>query len=724
MPPSKKKGGKAPKEPAADGAPVSAASAPARARSSLAEFEEWMTKAGITWDTSVISLRAGDGDAAGKAQPATPEAPCGLRDVLRAERLGGGLALVAAVMYEAARGPASKWHGYLRSLPAREYLPVFWSARQLQQLAGTDLADKAEEDRASMAADFSTHLAPLLSRYPGRLGHLAAGWSLEAFMHAASWVASRAFYVDDTHGDALVPLADVFNHKAARVDLGEGSGWSAGFVVAEQEGVELLDIVAAQPLAGGTEVYNTYGEHSNAELVNKYGFALPYNAFDEILLDKGAVLEAAEQLLAAAAGGGKKALKRRTQFLEKFSDLLSAEDEPWLLLPPRHVNTAAWAALRVLAATEAELGGWAGGMESKAKGKGKKKDADNGGAGGGGAHSCSPAEAAAARSCALWLRLGEKRLLAERTAGVHTSSRFPPPPPSDPLIQTIHLSDILPVVRCVNPVEAQFVHKHVFFGRIGGYGLKQLGLCVRPGDTVVDVGSNIGNFAMWLLKELQGDVRLVVVEPVPPLAACLAANVQQYSVPGLTHASVVNAGCTSPDKSGRPALLSFNPGYTLLSTADRFSGQELDVMAAGLQRYTGREDRSELEGVVQSHLAGPEVREVAAAMACLSQVLEAERRPGLELQQIDLLKIDAVKSEWDILQGISDTDWARVRQAVIEVHLGGDVSRLDKVVNLLKAKGFANVRTGWPGTPTFLAYKQYGMMKASASARDAAALAA
>lgn len=75
MPPSKKKGGKAPKEPAADGAPVSAASAPARARSSLAEFEEWMTKAGITWDTSVISLRAGDGDAAGKAQPATPEAP-------------------------------------------------------------------------------------------------------------------------------------------------------------------------------------------------------------------------------------------------------------------------------------------------------------------------------------------------------------------------------------------------------------------------------------------------------------------------------------------------------------------------------------------------------------------------------------------------------------------------------------------------------------------------
>lgn len=38
-------------------------------------------------------------------------------------------------------------------------------------------------------------------------------------MAAASWVASRSFYVDRTHGIALVPLADVFNHKAAVVSL-------------------------------------------------------------------------------------------------------------------------------------------------------------------------------------------------------------------------------------------------------------------------------------------------------------------------------------------------------------------------------------------------------------------------------------------------------------------------------------------------------------------------
>lgn len=39
-------------------------------------------------------------------------------------------------------------------------------------------------------------------------------------------------------------------------------------------GKEVLEIVAASPVPAGAEVHNTYGEHGNAELVNKYGFAL------------------------------------------------------------------------------------------------------------------------------------------------------------------------------------------------------------------------------------------------------------------------------------------------------------------------------------------------------------------------------------------------------------------------------------------------------------------
>ncbi|GIL84921.1 hypothetical protein Vretifemale_13467, partial [Volvox reticuliferus] len=228
-------------------------------RSSLEDFKGWMAKAGITWDTSLIQLRAGDqspNDASGHGvdmngvgavPPVQGDAPwavfavsdipegrvlatiprhtvlsaanSGLADVLALEQLGGGLALVAAVMYEAARGSGSKWYGYLSSLPPLEYLPVFWSEEELQRLEGTDVGGRAKADREAMAADFEAELAPLLFRYPKRLGPLTHGWNVGAFMRAASWVASRAFYVDEHHGDALVPLADVFNHKAARVDL-------------------------------------------------------------------------------------------------------------------------------------------------------------------------------------------------------------------------------------------------------------------------------------------------------------------------------------------------------------------------------------------------------------------------------------------------------------------------------------------------------------------------
>ncbi len=51
-------------------------------------------------------------------------------------------------------------------------------------------------------------------------------------------------------------------------------------------------------------------------------------------------------------------------------------------------------------------------------------------------------------------------------------------------------------------------------GRIGGYGLSLYGIELRPGATIVDVGSNIGNFAMWALVTLKVGCRTVRRTPV------------------------------------------------------------------------------------------------------------------------------------------------------------------------------------------------------------------
>lgn len=69
-------------------------------------------------------------------------------------------------------------------------------------------------------------------------------------------------------------------------------------------------IVAASPLVEGQEVHNTYGEHGNAHLVMKYGFALRGNPFDAVALDKQQLVAAAREVV-----GGRQS-RQRCRFLQ------------------------------------------------------------------------------------------------------------------------------------------------------------------------------------------------------------------------------------------------------------------------------------------------------------------------------------------------------------------------------------------------------------------------
>jgi hypothetical protein len=55
------------------------------------------------------------------------------------------------------------------------------------------------------------------------------------------------------------------------------------------------------------------------------------------------------------------------------------------------------------------------------------------------------------------------------------------------------------------------------------------------------------------------------------------------------------------------------------------------------------------------------------------------------LGRIDLLKIDVERAELDILRGIKDDDWPKVRQLVMEIHDMND--SLNEVLQLLEDKG-------------------------------------
>lgn len=146
-----------------------------------------------------------------------------IASVIKKEELGGGLALIAAVMHERALGPKSQWHGYLSTLPQQgEDLPLFWTIDELAALRGTEAEARAEADLEAMEDDYVQFIKPMVKKHLKKLPMDASRWRFEDFKIAASWVASRAFFVDDYHGQSLVPVADVFNHKSSIVRLKEG----------------------------------------------------------------------------------------------------------------------------------------------------------------------------------------------------------------------------------------------------------------------------------------------------------------------------------------------------------------------------------------------------------------------------------------------------------------------------------------------------------------------
>ena len=75
---------------------------------------------------------------------------------------------------------------------------------------------------------------------------------------------------------------------------------------------------------------------------------------------------------------------------------------------------------------------------------------------------------------------------------------------------------------------------------------------------------------------------------------------------------------------------------------------------------------------------------VSCELKTLSSIIESEN-----IQKIDLLKIDCEGAEWDVLTGIKEADWLKIKSIVIEVH--DTENRVQKVKELFTQKGFTRI---------------------------------
>ncbi|GAM28384.1 hypothetical protein SAMD00019534_115600, partial [Acytostelium subglobosum LB1] len=211
---------------------------------------------------------------------------------LRKYKIKGATATSIALIYEAALGPASKWHGYIKSLPLTVDLPILWDDESLALLKGTSIESVVYENRDTLEETFKKHVAgQLTANHPDLFP--AAVFTLENFKRASCLVSSRAFNIDDYHGDAMVPLADMVKNDK-----------------------ESLLVSVVRPVKKGGEVFNTYGDHDNSLLLSKYGFLELDNPCDFVRIEPDLV----DKVLSSRCGISEAVIQKRMAFYCEMFD--------------------------------------------------------------------------------------------------------------------------------------------------------------------------------------------------------------------------------------------------------------------------------------------------------------------------------------------------------------------------------------------------------------------
>ncbi|UAA39460.1 amino acid adenylation domain-containing protein [Paraneptunicella aestuarii] len=224
-------------------------------------------------------------------------------------------------------------------------------------------------------------------------------------------------------------------------------------------------------------------------------------------------------------------------------------------------------------------------------------------------------------------------------------------------------------IFCINPQEADFTYEEIFEDEC----YLQYGITLKDGDCVLDVGANIGVFSMFV-NAVISDARIFAFEPLPPIYDALRRNGMLYG----DNIQTFNYGISS--ESGEMTF-SYYPHASILSGGYASKEEEKNTVRSYIENTEASLSEKELEELLEIRL---ETEEFSCRLKTISEVIEEN---GIE--SIDLLKVDVEKSEAEILKGIRDEHWGRIRQLVLEVH--DTEGRLQWVENLLQSKGYTYV---------------------------------
>ncbi|HEX8087888.1 MAG TPA: FkbM family methyltransferase, partial [Blastocatellia bacterium] len=228
------------------------------------------------------------------------------------------------------------------------------------------------------------------------------------------------------------------------------------------------------------------------------------------------------------------------------------------------------------------------------------------------------------------------------------------------------------VVASINRGETEFLYKEIFEQAIYLHN----GITLDEGSCIFDVGANIGMFTLFAAEACKKAV-IYAFEPVPPVFDVLRANASLFDI----NVRLFQCGISNESKT---ETFTYYPHCSIISGRFADPMKERSVIRSLLlnEKKEASGEEAVSDELVDELLTD---RLTTESFTCeLRTISDVIRENGIK--RIDLLKVDVEKSEMDVLAGISDQDWKKIRQIVIEVHdMDG---RLDRVVSLLKGLGY------------------------------------
>ena len=256
-------------------------------------------------------------------------------------------------------------------------------------------------------------------------------------------------------------------------------------------------------------------------------------------------------------------------------------------------------------------------------------------------------------------------------------------------------------IQALNQTEADVLYHEIFATQ----SYQKHGIAISDGSCVFDVGANIGLYSLFLTQHYR-NLTLFAFEPIPTLFTVLQQNARTY----FPDAHLVNAGLSN--RSGT-ARFTFKPGLSMTAgmyadevndSVQKEAGsyawmqailsdmQRVSRLPTGLAKWfirllARRFMRVPVLGLLVIPLLGVSAlhrlttRQIICPLKTLSHIIRENA-----LTRIDVVKIDVEGSEWDVIQGIDEGDWAKINQFVIEVH---DIdNRVKTLTDLLTQHGY------------------------------------